>query len=394
MVTRSTERRSLNPVLGKSLVVYARKPDESEMRSTSDVSSEIDGVADRRELAATVDAIAEWQLPSGMIPWFPGGHADPWNHVEAAMALALGGRIARGRAGLRVAGRTAAARRRVAPVLPGRPRRAGQARRQRVRLRRHRRVAPLAADRATAASSRRCGRSSSAPSSSCSTCRPPRGEILWARHADGTPWSFALLTGSSSICHSLRCAIALAEHLGHERPDWELSAARLAHVIRHRSPTRSPRSTAGRWTGTTRCSPACSIGDDGRARLPTAFDAFVMDGRGVRCVGDRPWVTVAETCECAAGPPRRRRARAPPSELFGWAQQYRLDGGRYWTGTVYPDEAHFPGDEQSTYTAASVVLAADGLSGTSTASALFVDHDSVLPELLRVGDQDPALDPD
>ena len=48
------------------------------------------------------------------------------------------------------------------------------------------------------------------------------------RHADGTPWSFALLTGSSSICHSLRAAIALAEHLGHERPDWELSAGRLA----------------------------------------------------------------------------------------------------------------------------------------------------------------------
>jgi hypothetical protein len=23
----------------------------------------------------------------------------------------------------------------------------------------------------------------------------PRGEILWARHADGTPWPFALLTG-------------------------------------------------------------------------------------------------------------------------------------------------------------------------------------------------------
>ena len=22
-----------------------------------------------------------------MIPWFDGGHADPWNHVEAAMAL-------------------------------------------------------------------------------------------------------------------------------------------------------------------------------------------------------------------------------------------------------------------------------------------------------------------
>jgi SAM-dependent methyltransferase len=38
----------------------------------------------------------------------------------------------------------------------------------------------------------------------------PRGEIIWARHADGTPWSYALLTGSSSICHSLRCAYATA----------------------------------------------------------------------------------------------------------------------------------------------------------------------------------------
>src|SRR3546814_11887379 len=29
-----------------------------------------------------------------MIPWFPGGHSDPWNHVEAAMALDIGGRRA------------------------------------------------------------------------------------------------------------------------------------------------------------------------------------------------------------------------------------------------------------------------------------------------------------
>ena len=43
------------------------------------------------QVAATADAIAQWQLPSGMIPWVPGGHADPWNHVEAAMALASAG---------------------------------------------------------------------------------------------------------------------------------------------------------------------------------------------------------------------------------------------------------------------------------------------------------------
>ena len=54
---------------------------------------EVDGVITSDEVQATVDAIAEWQLPNGMVPWYPGGHADPWNHVEAAMALALGGRL-------------------------------------------------------------------------------------------------------------------------------------------------------------------------------------------------------------------------------------------------------------------------------------------------------------
>ena len=39
------------------------------------------------DLKQTAEPIAEWQLESGMIPWFPGGHADPWNHIEATMAL-------------------------------------------------------------------------------------------------------------------------------------------------------------------------------------------------------------------------------------------------------------------------------------------------------------------
>jgi len=48
---------------------------------------DVPGLVSAADLHATVDGIAEWQLPSGMIPWFPGGHADPWNHVEALMAL-------------------------------------------------------------------------------------------------------------------------------------------------------------------------------------------------------------------------------------------------------------------------------------------------------------------
>ena len=43
---------------------------------------------------------------------------------------------------------------------------------------------------------------------------------------------------------------------------------------------------------------------------------------------------------------------------------------------------HFPDDEQSTYTAASVVLAADALGAPTEASALFADPESVLPPLV------------
>ena len=46
------------------------------------------------QVAATVDTIAAVQEPDGMIPWFPGAHADPWTHVEATMALAVGGKAA------------------------------------------------------------------------------------------------------------------------------------------------------------------------------------------------------------------------------------------------------------------------------------------------------------
>ena len=47
----------------------------------------IPGVVTHHELNDTAQSIARLQLANGMIPWFDGGHCDPWNHVETAMAL-------------------------------------------------------------------------------------------------------------------------------------------------------------------------------------------------------------------------------------------------------------------------------------------------------------------
>jgi hypothetical protein len=217
----------------------------------------------------------------------------------------------------------------------------------------------------------------------------PRGEILWARHADGTPWSFALLTGSSSISHSLRCAIAIAQALGRERPDWEVSAGRLVHTLRHEPDAFAPKH---RWamdwyypvlTGVLR-------DGEGAAHLDERLETFYLEGRGIRCVSDRPWITAAETCECLLAY-LSLGERDLALTLFEWAQQLRADDGHYWTGIVFPEMVHFPGNEKSTYTAASIVLAADALAGTSPASQLFVDHDA-LPALINLSDSADSAD--
>ena len=201
---------------------------------------DINNVVSASELSATVDAIAEWQLPSGMVPWFPGGHADPWNHVEAAMALDLGGRRADAE--------------RAYDWLVQAQRRDGAWHQYYLAdsIEQDKLDANVCAYVAAGVWHHYLLTEDDGFVESMwpvveraidfvLELQRPRGEILWARHADGTPWSFALLTGSSSICHSLRCAIAIAEHLGHERPDWELSAGRLADVIAHQPEAFAPK---------------------------------------------------------------------------------------------------------------------------------------------------------
>ena len=332
------------------------------------------------QLSATVDHLADLQLDNGMVQWYPDGHADPWNHVEALMAMALGGRRDRCELGyewLRSLQRDDGAWHQY--YLAD-------------RVEQDKLDANCVAYVATGLWHhwllfRDSGFLEAmwpmldAAVGFVLDLQTPRGEIRWARHADGTPWTFALLTGSSSVCHSLRCAVAVAQQLGHERPEWEVAVARLARVIRDEPDAFAPKH---RWAMDWYYPVLAGVvvGDAGRERMNDRAATFIMDGCGVRCVSDRPWVTAAETCECvmallAIGESERAL------DLFRWAQRLREPDGKYWTGIVYPDEVHFPGGEQASYTAAAVILAADALSGSSPAARLFVDHQP-LPALLDV----------
>ena len=340
---------------------------------------EVPGVLDVAQVHCTAAGIAEWQLPNGMIPWFPGGHADPWNHVEAAMALAATGHLDEAEAAYRWLADTQL------------PNGAWHQYYTAEGIEDHKHDANVIAYVATGAWHHwLMTRDRGFLEAMWPVVEPAidfvldlqttRGEILWARHADGTPWSFALLAGSASISHSLRCAIAIAEELGHERPDWELSLAYLAHTVRTRPD--GAFAPKDRWAMDWYYPVLSGTVDGGDAipHLGGRYDEFVMDGLGVRCVSNRPWVTVAETCECAiahlfAGD------RPAAEQMFSWIQAMRCDDGRYVTGLVHPEGVTFPNGERTTYSAAAVVLTADALSGASPASDLFTEHTG-LPDII------------
>ena len=329
---------------------------------------EVVGLLKPEDIAETVDAIARVQLASGMIPWFPGGHADPWNHVEAAMALSLGGRLreAERAYGWLVDSQHFDGSWCLYYLTDGieEPRRdpnvcsyiAVGAWQHYLVTGDHGFLEGLwpTVERAIDWSL---------------GLQLPGGEITWSVDPDGTRGRFALLTSSSSIYFSLRCAIAAAESLGRERPDWELAAGRVGHAVSHRESVFEPKHRwAMDWYYPVLC--GAVTGEAARDRLRDRWETFVMPGRGVRCVSDRPWVTAAETAECvmaldAAG------MRAEAQELFSWVHRHRDGDGAYWTGIAYPEEVHFPGGERSTYTSAAMVLAANALGGTGPTAGLF-----------------------
>jgi hypothetical protein len=188
----------------------------------------------------------------------------------------------------------------------------------------------------------------------------PSGAIRWARNVRGRPTRKGLVAGSSSIHLSLRSAGSIARELGSEHRRYEAAAQQVAAALRDRPDEFLDKSQwAMDWYYPVLC--GALRGDAARARIDAKWETFVVPGRGVRCVRHRPWVTAAETCELAMALVTmgdRSRARL----LYEWAQHLRGDDAAYWMGTNYRVGAFWP-PNRPTWSSATVVLAADMLAG-------------------------------
>jgi hypothetical protein len=335
--------------------------------STSYMSG-VPGVLSDEEIRRTGNNLASLQRPSGQIPWFEGGHCDPWNHVETAMALT-------------VTGHRDEARRAYEWL---REQQLGDGswfnyylgeRAKDTRLDTnvcaymatgiyHYLLATSDVDFAA-----RMWPSVERAIEFVLRWQLGDGTIRWSLDALGRPESYSLLTGSSSIFHSLRCAVALAERLDMHRPSWELAAGRLGHAVAHHPGAFAPKNEfAMDWYYPIFC--GALGGAAGDKRIRDGWERHVMDDYGVRCVSTNDWVTAAETAECVLALDALGLT-GQALDLFACTSRHRRDDGTYWTGLAYPDRVTFPHDETTSYTSAAIILAADALTSSSPASGLF-----------------------
>jgi hypothetical protein len=330
----------------------------------------VPGVLTQDQCRQTALSIAAAQESSGAIPWFAGGHTDPWDHVECAMALTTAGLLGPARSAFEWCRHMQRADGSWPIQL-----RSGAIEDANSDSNFCAYIATgvwhhvlITKDRAFATA---MWPVVAAAMDFVLNLQTGYGEIVWAS-SDIGPEPDALLTGCASIFHSLRCAVALADFMDDPQPEWEIALGRLGHaIVDHPDAFVEKDRYSMDWyypvLGGALRGPAAV------ARISRRWNDFVVDGLGIRCVGDRPWVTGAETCELvmaldAMG--QRRAARAQ----FSAMHHLREEDGSYWTGLVFADGKRWP-EERTTWTGAAMILAADALSHATPASGLFRARD-------------------
>jgi hypothetical protein len=328
----------------------------------------------RKKLGVAVDidsvagVIADIQKENGEIPWSRGGKTDPWDHVEAAMGLCIGGYIDQARRAYEwLAGIQLDDGSWYAAYLDGKP--LDKTRDSNIStyiavglfhyylITKDREFLKLMWDTLNAAMD------------FAVSLQAPTGEVYWAKSPDLHVDRMALLTGSSSIYMSLKCALAIANILGHRKPEWKTALNKLGHAIRNGyhlfNMTKSRYSMDWFY-------PVLSgavTGHDARKRIGQHWKKFVVEGMGVLCVSDRPWVTIAESSELVLALTGVGNYKIGEI-LFNWICERKFDDGSYWCGFTYPDMVIWP-EDKITWTNGVVIMAADALYQLSPAASLF-----------------------
>jgi len=320
------------------------------------------------DIVEVASLIAGVQRPDGEIPWCEGQKTDPWDHVESAMGLSVGGYLNEARrafewlAGIQLEDGSWYTSYRQG-VAEDKTRDANLSSYIAVGIFHY---YLMTKDKAFL---KEMWPTLSRAINFALSLQTPNGEIYWAISPQGNIDRMALLTGSSSIFMSIKCALAVVKILGFCMPAWEIALSKLAGAIKNKpflfNMTKSRYSMD--WFYPVLA--GVLAGEEAHRRIDKYWKKFVVEGHGVRCVSDKPWVTIAETSElilALAGMGNLEQAGI----VFNWICDRRYDDGSYWCGFTCPDQIIWPQDK-ITWTNAVALIAADAIYSLTPASVLF-----------------------
>lgn len=320
------------------------------------------------DIDLVANLIKKTQKQSGEIPWCYGEKSDPWDHVEAAMGLAIGGYIEEARRAYEwLAQIQLDDGSWYAAYVNG---------------------IPMDRTRDTNFSSyiavgvfhyylitgdlmflKKMWPTIKSAINFVLDLQSPTGEIYWAISPEGKIDPSALLTGSSSIYMSIKCAQAIANLLDKKMPAWGKRLVILRHAIVNRPDRFNTEKSRYSMDWFYPILSGAITGQMAQQRIEKFWDKFVILNKGVRCVSDRPWVTVAETCELSIA--LSATGNMNLSEIvFSWIQNRTNSDGSYWCGFTCPDMTIWP-KYKSTWTNAAVLIAADAIYRHTTGWRLF-----------------------
>ena len=319
------------------------KSEASVSRSVPDLSINIDDIC---------KVIVDTQLTSGEIPWCEGQKTDPWDHVETAMGLGIGGYLPEARRAFEWMVRNQNEDGSwFAAYMQGVP----EDRTRDANMSSYIAVGVFHHYLITCDSGilERMWQTVAAAIDFALSLQTPDGEIHWAVSPGGEVDPMALLTGSSSIYMSLKCALAMAKILGHPAPAWKSALTRLGDAIRHKphlfNVTKSRFSMywfypilAGVLTGA-----------DARARIDKYWEKYIIE--------ESSELTIA-----LAAMGNFELAKI----VFSWFADRRFDDGSYWCGFTCPDIIVWP-EDKITWTNAVALIAADALYNLTPAGQIF-----------------------
>ena len=201
------------------------------------------------------------------------------------------------------------------------------------------------------------------------------GTIPWSVDKNNQIEKDFLLTGASSILKSLECAIAISKILDLDSNEkWTKAYELLAYAIKN------PKGLFDKTIDRSRFSmdwyyPIISgvLSDSEKDKyIKKIYKDFYIEGIGVKCVVEEPWVTVAETSEFIVSLVISNEIEEAKKLLIEVMNISDLNDIPYM-GWQYEENIFWP-EEKPSWTAAALILAADSIYDFSSGSDILKEN--------------------